>query len=106
MTGVNVFLKYTLHYVKCFFGFQAFIAVGAIIGSIIGGYSVDKFGRKTTIMCTSLLYTPGWCLISYADTVSMLYAGRILTGVAVGMSSLAVPVSVSVLLLLKTFEIL
>ncbi|XP_057309932.1 solute carrier family 2, facilitated glucose transporter member 8-like [Hydractinia symbiolongicarpus] len=75
--------------------FGAFIAVGAIIGSIVGGYSVDKFGRKTTIICTSLLYTPGWCLISYADTVSMLYAGRILTGVAVGMSSLAVPVYIA-----------
>ena len=46
-----------------------------------------------TILSTALFYTPGWCLVSYASTVSMLYIGRIFTGIAVGMSSLAVPVS-------------
>lgn len=65
-----------------------------MIGSIIGGYTVERFGRKATILMTSLFYAPGWCLISYASSVTMLYAGRICTGVGVGMASLAVPVSI------------
>ena len=44
-------------------------------------------------MSTALFFTPGWCLISYASNVVMLYIGRIFTGVAAGFSSLAVPVS-------------
>ena len=34
----------------------------------------------------------GWLLIVYAQNRSMLYAGRIITGVACGIISLAVPV--------------
>jgi len=75
--------------------FAALIAVGAILGSIIGGASVDILGRKTTILATSIFYAPGWCLISYASNVDMLYAGRILTGVADGMTSLAVPLYIA-----------
>jgi len=75
--------------------FAALIAVGAILGSVVGGASVDILGRKTTILATSIFYTPGWCLISYASNVGMLYTGRIFTGVAVGMSSLAVPVYIA-----------
>lgn len=73
--------------------FQALIGVGAIIGSVVGGSVIDFLGRKGTILSTALLYTPGWCLISYASNVVMLYIGRIFTGVAAGFSSLAVPVS-------------
>ena len=69
------------------------MAIGAIFGSIISGYMIDQVGRKTTILLTSLFYTPGWCLICYAKGVYMLYFGRFLTGIAVGMASLAVPVS-------------
>ena len=54
---------------------------------------VDFFGRKGTILSTALFLTPGWCLISYASNVVMLYVGRIFTGVGAGLSSLTVPVS-------------
>ena len=54
---------------------------------------VDFFGRKGTILSTALFFTPGWCLISYASNVVMLYVGRIFTGVGAGLSSLTVPVS-------------
>ena len=75
--------------------FASIIAIGAVLGSLIGGYSVERFGRKTTILFTSVFYVPGWCLISYAKDVDMLYAGRVCTGVGVGMSSLAVPVYIA-----------
>lgn len=75
--------------------FASLIAIGALFGSMLAGYFIDKFGRKSTIIMTSLLYMPGWCLISYASNVLMLYSGRILTGIAVGMSSLSVPVYIA-----------
>ena len=35
----------------------------------------------------------GWLLVIYAQNRTMLYAGRIITGLACGIISLAVPVS-------------
>ena len=35
----------------------------------------------------------GWLLISFAQNVAMLYAGRVITGLGCGTISLAVPVS-------------
>jgi len=75
--------------------FAALINIGAILGSVLGGAGVDIIGRKKTIMATSILNIPGWCLISFASNAAMLYTGRILTGVAVGMTSLAVPVYIA-----------
>ncbi|XP_047145277.1 solute carrier family 2, facilitated glucose transporter member 8 [Hydra vulgaris] len=75
--------------------FASIIALGALFGSIFAGFSVDKFGRKTTILITSVFYIPGWCLICYATNISMLYAGRILVGVGVGITSLTVPLYIA-----------
>ena len=71
------------------------VTVGAIFGSPIGGWAIDKFGRKGTIIFCTIPFVLGWLLISYAQTVAMLYAGRIITGLGCGAISLTVPVSES-----------
>ena len=58
----------------------------------MGGWFIDKFGRKGTILLCAVPFELGWLLISYAKNHTMLYAGRIITGLACGMVSLAVPV--------------
>jgi SP family facilitated glucose transporter-like MFS transporter 8 len=45
---------------------------------------MEIFGRKTTVKLTSLPYIIGWVLISLSDDISKLYAGRFISGVAVG----------------------
>ena len=78
----------------------------------MGGTLIDKIGRKATIILTSIFYGLGWLLITYSYCyekgkepektcdkhsmqyyLSMLYTGRVVTGIGAGMSSLAVPVS-------------
>ena len=69
------------------------VNVGAMFGSIIGGLAIDYVGRKGTIMVCALPFELGWLLIAFAQNHTMLYSGRVITGVACGMVSLAVPVS-------------
>ena len=69
------------------------VAVGAIFGGPLGGWAIDKLGRKGTIMFCVVPFELGWLLISFAQNHGMMYAGRIITGLACGMASLVVPVS-------------
>ena len=76
-----------------FFFLQSLLAVGGIFGSIIGGWAIDRLGRKGTIMACVLPFEFGWLLIAFAKNHMMLYSGRVINGMACGMVSLAVPVS-------------
>lgn len=67
--------------------------LGAIFGGPIGGWAIDRFGRKSTIMFCVVPFQLGWLLLAYAQNRGMLYAGRAITGIACGIISLAVPVS-------------
>ena len=75
-----------------FFFWQSLLAVGALLGGPIGGWSIDKYGRKGTILLCAIFFEFGWLLIILAQNHTMLYAGRIFTGLACGIISLAVPV--------------
>ena len=44
--------------------FQSLVALGALVGALLGGYLMDKFGRKPTILATALFYAPGWLIIT------------------------------------------
>ena len=75
------------------FFLQSLVAVGAVLGCPIGGWAIDKFGRKRTLLLCSVPFELGWLLISFAQNRAMLYAGRIITGLACGIVSVAAPVS-------------
>ena len=74
---------------------QSLITLGAMFGSIIGGWAIDYFGRKGTIIMCSLPFELGWFLIAFAKNHEMLYAGRVISGVACGMITVAVPVRIN-----------
>ena len=69
------------------------VPLGAIFGGPVGGWAIDRLGRKGTIMFCVIPFELGWLLLAYAQNRGMLYAGRIITGLACGIISLAVPVS-------------
>ena len=54
---------------------------------------VDKIGRKLSLMLCSVPFVFGFVVIIAAQNVWMLYLGRVLTGLASGVTSLVVPVS-------------
>ncbi|NXI49835.1 GTR8 protein, partial [Chloroceryle aenea] len=75
--------------------FGVIVTLGAAAGGILGGYLVDKVGRKLSLMLCSIPYVFGYIVIICAQNVWMLYFGRVLTGIASGITSLVVPVYIS-----------
>lgn len=66
--------------------------LGGLIGGIAGGPLIDILGRKSTILATSFPFIVSWLLIASARNVYMVYAGRILSGLCIGVASLSLPV--------------
>ncbi|XP_074608114.1 solute carrier family 2, facilitated glucose transporter member 8-like [Acropora palmata] len=75
--------------------FSSLVTLGAMFGSVIGGWTIDHFGRKGAIMACTVPFELGYLLIAFARNHEMLYAGRVISGVASGMVSLAVPVYIA-----------
>ncbi|NXS97371.1 GTR8 protein, partial [Jacana jacana] len=75
--------------------FGVVVTLGAAAGGLLGGYLVDKVGRKLSLMLCSIPYVFGYVVIISAQNVWMLYFGRVLTGLASGITSLVVPVYIS-----------
>ncbi|NXN10831.1 GTR8 protein, partial [Indicator maculatus] len=75
--------------------FGSVVTLGAAAGGILGGYLVDKVGRKLSLMLCSVPYVFGYLVIISAQNVWMLYFGRMLSGLASGITSLVVPVYIS-----------
>ncbi|XP_070760647.1 solute carrier family 2, facilitated glucose transporter member 8 isoform X2 [Enoplosus armatus] len=75
--------------------FGSIVTVGAAAGGLLGGWMVGKIGRKLSLMFCSLPFVFGFTIIIAAQNVWMLYLGRVLTGLASGVTSLVVPLYIS-----------
>ncbi|KAJ3603804.1 hypothetical protein NHX12_028545 [Muraenolepis orangiensis] len=75
--------------------FGSIVTIGAAVGGLLGGWLVERIGRKLTLMFCSLPFVFGFAVIASAQNLWMLYAGRALTGLASGVTSLVVPVYIS-----------
>ena len=65
---------------------------GAVFGALMGGLTMDRFGRKMTIQIGALICLVGAILQAAAVNLAMILVGRILAGWAVGLMSMSVPV--------------
>ncbi|XP_005812518.1 solute carrier family 2, facilitated glucose transporter member 8 [Xiphophorus maculatus] len=75
--------------------FGSIVTIGAAVGGLLGGWMVQRIGRKLTLMSCTLPYVFGFTIIIAAQNVWMLYVGRVLTGMASGITSLVVPLYIS-----------
>lgn len=66
--------------------------LAALVGGVAGGPLIDYLGRRWTIMAMAVPFFLGWILIGAATNVLMVFAGRVLCGVCVGIVSLGFPV--------------
>jgi sugar porter (SP) family MFS transporter len=71
------------------------LMVGALFGSAISGWAADILGRRYLIMGIAVLFVVGSFVNGLATSLTVLVAGRLLTGVAVGIVSLAVPLYIT-----------
>lgn len=67
------------------------ILLGALLGSLMGGYLADRLGRKWSIMLTALLFILGSWITAESHSYFVLLFGRIVSGVAVGVISVTAP---------------
>ncbi|TAQ90309.1 hypothetical protein B7494_g1362 [Chlorociboria aeruginascens] len=65
---------------------------GAVFGSLMGGLTMDRFGRKMTIQIGALICLLGAILQASAKNLGMILVGRIFAGWAIGLMSMSVPV--------------
>ena len=65
---------------------------GAALGSLMGGLTMDRFGRKMTVQIGAAICLIGAILQAAARNLSMILIGRIFAGWAVGLLSMSVPV--------------
>ncbi|KXX76155.1 High-affinity glucose transporter [Madurella mycetomatis] len=65
---------------------------GAVFGSLMGGLTMDRFGRRKTIMIGAIIAVVGAILQAAAQNLAMILVGRIIAGWAVGLLSMSVPV--------------
>ena len=68
---------------------------GTVIGSLIGGWPTDKFGRKPTLLFIGVLYILSAVGCGFADGVGMFIAARIIGGIGIGISTVVAPLYIS-----------
>ncbi len=71
------------------------VLVGALIGAISGGVLADQFGRRRVIIATATLFVGGAIVTALSPTFTLLIAGRIIVGVAIGVASFTTPLYIS-----------
>uniref|UniRef100_A0A8D1LJ01 Solute carrier family 2, facilitated glucose transporter member 8 n=2 Tax=Sus scrofa TaxID=9823 RepID=A0A8D1LJ01_PIG len=75
--------------------FGAIVTLGAAVGGVLGGWLVDRAGRKLSLLLCTVPFVAGFAIITAAQNVWMLLGGRLLTGLACGVASLVAPVYIS-----------
>ncbi|MBU6383672.1 MAG: sugar porter family MFS transporter [Verrucomicrobia bacterium] len=71
------------------------LLIGALIGSLAGGLIADSLGRKKTLFATLILFFIGVLTLTIADSFTYFLVGRFISGLAVGIVSMAVPLYIA-----------
>jgi MFS transporter, SP family, galactose:H+ symporter len=71
------------------------LIVGAFLGAGFGGMLADKIGRKKTLLLTTILFAIGTVLLMVSQGMGSLLIGRFVSGFAIGIASLAVPLYIA-----------
>ncbi len=68
------------------------ILIGAILGALSSGYLADRFGRRRALILSSLIYLLSALATFLADSLATILILRLFTGLAVGLTSMLVPI--------------
>ena len=73
---------------------SSIVCLGAWIGSLVGSYPLEKFGRRSTLLANNLFFIVG-AFATGSGNIDMLYVGKFVAGFGVGVTSCVVPVLLS-----------
>lgn len=68
---------------------------GTVVGSLLGGWPADRFGRKMTLLWIGLLYLVGAVGSALATNVVTFIAARVVGGLGIGISTVVAPMYIS-----------
>lgn len=68
---------------------------GTVLGSLIGSWPTDRFGRKKTLLAIGILFLVGSLWSAFATEVYGFMVARFLGGIAIGVSTVAAPLYIS-----------
>ncbi|HKF04575.1 MAG TPA: sugar porter family MFS transporter, partial [Candidatus Sulfotelmatobacter sp.] len=68
---------------------------GTVVGSLIGGWPSDRYGRKLTLLWIGLLYLVGAVGSALATNVVTFIAARVVGGLGIGISTVVAPMYIS-----------
>ncbi|KAJ3040798.1 hypothetical protein HDV00_010413 [Rhizophlyctis rosea] len=69
--------------------------IGCVLGAAIVSDFADRFGRKRSLLIGAFTFIIGVAFQTGASEIGLLYAGRFISGVGVGISSQVVPLYIS-----------
>jgi sugar porter (SP) family MFS transporter len=68
---------------------------GTVVGSLLGGWPADRFGRKATLLWIGILYFVGAVCSGLASNVGTFIAARVIGGLGIGISTVVAPMYIS-----------
>jgi len=68
---------------------------GTVLGSLLGGWPTDRFGRRFTLLSIGLLYIISAIGCAFATGVFSFIAARFIGGLGIGISTVAAPLYIS-----------
>lgn len=68
---------------------------GTVLGSLVGSFPTDRFGRKQTLLGIGLLFLVGSVWSALSQEVFSFMVARFLGGIAIGVSTVAAPLYIS-----------
>jgi MFS family permease len=66
----------------------AITVLGSILGAAASGWLSDRYGRKPVIWAAALVFAVGSIVMAVAPNVIAMIFGRLLVGIAIGVSSM------------------
>ena len=68
---------------------------GTVVGSLVGGWPADRFGRKATLLWIGVLYFVGAVGSGLAPNVTVFIIARVIGGLGIGISTVVAPMYIS-----------
>ena len=68
---------------------------GTVVGSLLGGWPADRFGRKATLLWIGALYFVGAVGSGLAPNVATFIVARVIGGLGIGISTVVAPMYIS-----------
>ncbi len=73
----------------------AVVLIGACVGALSGGRFADRFGRRSMLIFTAIIFIAGALICAASTDVTMLIVGRAIVGLGIGFASSTVPLYIS-----------